>query len=102
MRLEKIREMAGLSQRKLAKKLNLSATMISKYEKGTCYPSADVLMAMADLFNVSVDAILDRDAELLDLKTLSKDQRKVVDSVVNKLNDNSIAKVVGYIENIEE
>lgn len=102
MRLAKIRELAGLSQRKLSKLLNLSATTVSKYEKGICDPSIETLKKMSKIFGVSIDSIVGNDAELLDLKTLSKDQRKVVDSVVNKLNDNSIAKVVGYIENIEE
>ncbi len=101
MRLKEIREIAHMSQRSLAKMLNLTNVTISKYEKGLCDPSIETLKKMSKIFGVSIDSIVGNDAELLDLKTLSKDQRKIVDSVVNKLSDNSVAKVVGYIENIE-
>ncbi len=102
MRLKEIREIANISQRTLAKKLNLTNVTVSKYERGLCDPSIETLKKMSEIFGVSIDALVGNEAELLDLKTLTKDQRKVVDTVVNKLSDNSVAKVVGYIENIEE
>ena len=100
MRLREIREMANMSQRALGDKLGIANTVISKYERNVCDPSVENLIKMADIFGVSVDSLVGHNAELLDVKTLSDDQKYVVNRVVNDLSDTEVAKLVGYLQNM--
>lgn len=61
MKLKEIREARGMSQRQAALGLNLSPTVYNRYENGIREPSNALLVAIADYFHVSVDAILGRE-----------------------------------------
>ena len=54
-RLKKLRKENKLTQRELAKKLHVSKSVISYYELGDRTPSADILVKLAYIFNVSTD-----------------------------------------------
>lgn len=47
----------GLSQRELAKKINVSPSAIGMYESGQRFPTQEVEEALADYFNVSLDVL---------------------------------------------
>ena len=53
-RLKEIRQEKKLSQKDLAKKLNISQQAISLYEKGGREPKLETWQKLADFFNVSV------------------------------------------------
>lgn len=53
-----LRNNAGLSQEMLADQLNISRQSVSKWELGITYPDTDKLIAISDLFNVSIDFLL--------------------------------------------
>ncbi len=57
-RIGALRRQAGYTQAALAEKLNISASAIGMYEQGRREPSADTLVAMAELFGVSTDYLL--------------------------------------------
>ena len=57
-RLKDLRLKMGLSQQALADKLNVSQQTICKYENNTNEPNIDMLEAMADIFDVSVDYLI--------------------------------------------
>ncbi|WP_367277887.1 helix-turn-helix domain-containing protein [Clostridium sp.] len=61
--LRELREEKKLTQSELAKFLNVSRASISAYENRTNDPSLDVLIKMADFFNVSLDYLLGRTPE---------------------------------------
>ena len=68
--LKELRTQKGYSQAKLAKKLNKSTTIISKYECNNKRPSVETLMDMAVLFNCSLDYLLGLDKkESLSIET---------------------------------
>lgn len=56
--LRQLRKERGLTQAELAAILNLDASSISKYEKADVSPSADVLLKVAQYFDVSTDFLL--------------------------------------------
>lgn len=51
-RIQQARRARGLSLRALADRVGLSATMLSKYERGLATPSSDVLIALSDALDV--------------------------------------------------
>lgn len=75
-----------ITQAQLATILNLDASTISKYEKADVTPSADILLKMAELFNVPTDYLLGVDAkkastlEQVDAKELQR-LKEVVESL---------------------
>ena len=52
------RKAAGLTQKQLAEKLNISFQAISKWEKGMAMPGSDVLIKLANELQVNVEDIL--------------------------------------------
>lgn len=60
MRLKELRKEKGITQQKLALDLNTTQNSISRYESGLRPLDANMLIKIADYFNVSVDYILER------------------------------------------
>ncbi|WP_237980862.1 helix-turn-helix domain-containing protein [Bacillus thuringiensis] len=56
----------NLSQEELALKLNISRQSISKWELEKGYPNIETLIALSDLFNISIDELIKGDAFLKD------------------------------------
>ena len=53
------RKLNGFTQEKLAEKLDLDRTTISKVELATCGVSLDVIFEIAELFEISVEKLFD-------------------------------------------
>jgi len=64
-KLLQVREVLGLSQRQLAKRLGNNRTHhhISKYERGKAIPSIEVLLAYSRLANVEMGQFVDDDLD---------------------------------------
>ena len=69
-RIAALRREAGLNQAELAQRLQISPSAVGMYEQGRREPSADTLVAMAQLFGVSVDYLLTGQAAEKDQNTL--------------------------------
>ncbi len=53
-----LRTQSGYSQETLAEKLSVSRQAVSKWETGPTLPETDKLIAISELFNVSIDSLL--------------------------------------------
>ena len=58
--LRAIREDKDIKQKELATYLNVSQNTYSQYETGVISLTAEVLIKLADYYNVSIDYLLDR------------------------------------------
>ena len=58
--LKEIRKKKNINQLKLAFDLAISREAISHYENGNRNPSLEMLIALSDYFNVSIDYLIDR------------------------------------------
>ena len=58
--LRGIREDRDIRQKDIAKYLNVSQNTYSQYENGVISLTAEVLIKLADYYNVSIDYLLDR------------------------------------------
>ena len=62
-RLVTLRKENGLSQEELAARIGISRQAVSKWERAESSPDTDNLIALAKLYNVSLDALLESSAE---------------------------------------
>lgn len=85
--LKRLRQGANFTQEQLGDKLHLSKTMVSYYERSWRYPSADILLQVADVFHVSVDFLLGREKkkQTIDLSGLPDKDIEFVRDVVQFL-----------------
>lgn len=60
-RLREVRMQKGLTQQKMADKLDISLNAYQKYEQAERSPSLECLVAIADIFDVSLDYLMCRD-----------------------------------------
>lgn len=97
-RIKRLRQEKSWSQTQLSKKLNVHQKQISGYERGIHTPSIDLLVKIAELFNVSLDylafegqddvsRIQIADRELIqvikEIDKLSEEDRTTIKSVLN-------------------
>lgn len=67
-----LRKQAGMSQLQLARKLNVGTSAIGMYEQGRRTPAIEILIRMAELFEVSLDYLI-TGTERVNAKTDAKD-----------------------------
>jgi len=60
-RLYEIRKKAGMTQSDLAEKLDVSRQAVSRWEMGTAKPEFENLIAISNIFDVSIDYLLKGD-----------------------------------------
>ena len=71
-KLQELRRQKGLTQEKLAEKLYVSRTAVSKWESDRGYPNIESLKAIAKFFSVTVDELLSSDEVL----TIAEENQK--------------------------
>lgn len=100
--LKSIRQLCRLTQNKLAKKAGLSATAITKYEKGQRLPSAENLSRIASALNLSGDTLLNgtvQDCKLeLVLNENTKCEVKLKNTTMTYPQDEANALIFGLLE----
>lgn len=60
-RLYEVRKKAGMTQSDLAEKLDVSRQAVSRWEMGTAKPEFENLIAISNIFDVSIDYLLKGD-----------------------------------------
>ncbi len=60
MRLRELRRSRGISQLRLAMDLSMNQNTVSRYETGEREAGYEILIRLADYFNVSIDYLLER------------------------------------------
>ena len=91
----KYRELAGLSQKELAKRLDVTPSRISNWEQGANCPTIDILFEVCKILNVSINDIYgvypDSNIPLSYIETehikkyraLDENGRQIIDTVIN-------------------
>lgn len=85
-KLKNLRLAKKISQKDLAERIGIAKSVISFYESGERFPSYDVLIKIARIFNVTTDYLLDVErGRMIDISGLSDDDAAVVASVIEAL-----------------
>ena len=59
MRLKQLRKEKGLTQQEVADRLDCALNVYSRYERGERQPSIDMLLKLSNIFEVSIDYIVE-------------------------------------------
>lgn len=85
-KLRELRMSQNLSQADIAKKLEISPSIVSGYETGERTPSAEILLALSYLYKCSTDYLLGKSNEkptvILDTDGLTTEQIQVLQSLI--------------------
>lgn len=81
-RLKKLRKDNNLTQKELAKVLNIKNNTLSQYENGINEPNDEIKIKIADYFDVTIDYLLGR--------TNNKHESKLTDEEADQLADEII------------
>lgn len=92
-----MRVKAGMSQKELADKLYISNKTISKWERGVSEPDLQMLSAVAECFNVSIDDLVTKNP---DAEDLAKEPPQKDESLFKKAVALCVALVAGYIVSV--
>lgn len=85
-RIKKLRISKGYTQQDLAKRLNVTKSVISAYETGQRSPSYEILIGISSIFKVSTDYLLGVDnGSTLSLSGLTDDQQAAVTYLVKTM-----------------
>ncbi|WMJ81994.1 helix-turn-helix transcriptional regulator [Clostridium sp. MB40-C1] len=81
-RLKELREEKQLTQEELGKLLNVSRQTVSGYESEDNEPSIQNLIKLADIFNVSLDYLLGRTKERVNLNLKNKKDKNLIIDII--------------------
>jgi transcriptional regulator with XRE-family HTH domain len=94
-RIIQLRKQHNLSQDELAKKINVSRTIIGNYERNTNTPSIEVLIKIAENFDVTVDYLIGEGK----LSSYDKDVIKRIEDI-DKLDTNTKEHLYFLVDNV--
>ncbi len=100
MKLKELRKSRKLTQEELAKEIGISRDTYKNYEQERTQMGYDMLIKMADFFNVSLDFLCGRpNANLIFADSLTETQKKIVE-LTKKLNPEQALFVLGYLSDM--
>ena len=84
MRLRELRNKSGLTQNEIANKLGVSGQTILNWENGIYEPKINQLIELADLFDVTVDYLIERKTNYKSGDAICKELERIPkESIIN-------------------
>lgn len=81
-KIKKLRAENNLTQEQLAEKLKVSRSTISSWETGRSYPDLEMVIAICDCFNVSLDFLLREDEKMVRKLNFGTKQKRMLIAMV--------------------
>lgn len=83
-RIKETREKNDMTQSSLSKMLGISRSAVNAWEMGISVPSAQYLVELSKLFNVSTDYLFGlSEKEMIDISDLSDEEKQIIYSLIN-------------------
>ena len=101
MKIKDFRIKMGISQLELAQKLGLPPSTLFNYETGRAEPSISTLIKLADFYNVTIDELVGRETDTINLKFLSDNEAYLIKKIL-KMNELELAKTKAYVMGLTE
>ena len=94
LRIKQLRLENDMSQRALAAKIKSSQKAVDLWEKGLTEPKAEIVIALADVFECSADYLLGREDEFGNVtvvREITENERKLLSAYSKKKRENFFA-----------
>lgn len=105
MKLRELRVLSNLTQAEVARRIGVTQSTYNYYEKEKTQPDFDILIKIADLYNVSLDYLLGRQfGNYVDKATLTENQKKLLEFSMaydDDMNEDFLNVLYGYVSRIE-
>ena len=88
-RLVTLRKKNGLSQEELADRIGISRQAVSKWERAESSPDTDNLIALARLYNVSLDELLESSPESLENENFARETQQRQENTASSFENES-------------
>ncbi|MBE5750921.1 MAG: helix-turn-helix transcriptional regulator [Clostridiales bacterium] len=92
-RIRELRTEKGLYQRELAEKIHIAPNTLSQFESGKAKPSYEVLTAIADFFECSIDFLLGREDDFGNITVSDKSAEAITTEERQLLHDYRLLSV---------
>ena len=99
-RFKLLRKAAGLTQNEVCEKLEIKQYNLSDYETGRASPSIDLLLKMADLYEVTLDDLLNHNIDYI--KTQTSANMDVFNEYLTDLTNMKILKRIQKLSELEK
>ncbi len=101
MSLKELRKKRNMTQIQVANFLNIPLTTYSSYEINKSIPNIYTLIKLADFYNVSLDELVGRETETINMKFLNEKEAYLIKKIL-KMNDLELAKTSAYVQGLTE
>ncbi len=100
MNLKELRKSQHLTQEEFAKEIGISRDTYKNYEQERTQMPYQMLIKIADFYNISLDFLLGRqNKNLIFTDSLSPEKKELINMIKN-LNDDETLIVIGYISKL--
>lgn len=100
-KLREYRQNRKLTQEEMSKILNLGSTTYKNYENNITEPNIQTLINLADFYNISLDELVGREADTINLKYLNDNEAYLIRKIL-KMNELELAKTRAYVTGLTE
>ncbi len=100
MELKKLREKLGISQTEVANKLKINSQTYNRYETGVNQPNIEMLIKLADFFNVSIDDLIGRKSETINLNFYNDNKKELLKYLIQE-DDKTIERVYDFYKGLK-
>ena len=84
-KLKELRIAHGYTQAELATILNVSRSTISSWEINRTYPDLSMLVSLSQLYNITVDQLINEDDKLVDTMTKETKRNMIFKRIIQSL-----------------
>lgn len=100
MNIRERREKLHLSQGDVAKTLKVARTTYANYENGHCEPNIEVLIKLADFFNISIDELVGRPTDMINLNLLDDTRKNLIKEILTA-SDTAVGRLDAFYQGIK-
>ena len=101
MKLKELREKKNITQTELARITQIPVRNYNHYENGITQPDIETLCKLADFYHTTIDDIVGRQTELINLNALAPVRAKLIRYII-QMNDLQEIKVEAYLDGLME
>ena len=99
-RLKDMRKKRDISQSEITKVICIPRTTYANYENKNCDPNISTLIKIADFYNISIDELVGRETDMINLNLLDDTRKALIKEIINS-SDVTVARLDAFYQGIK-